>query len=526
MTQLPSPTAIKLFNTKVQPKNIEVFGLNKGVFMNKYLVLFLFFGLTACHSNLQNPQSDTLYKSSSEDQNFALSARETPTLIVTNIKGEALAGAQVLFGTRFGQPFVNNLIETNREGQVTAPKEWDGPISITVNSPGYLRVTYLNVTPKDLIFKLRPLEKAERIEMSGITNGFGSLEKNNIADFGLVIQALNKRDLFSFSLDKIISSEMDIMSIAGFDAKVPSNLTFPKQKESYVIPVTLEKERYRFYFNEPGSKKVYALHGKFPFTDVVDKIRNKVPFPMLINYFEFTNASLRDVIIAGPTVINLPVSDLSFTEEETVIPPKVNADNYILTIALMENQGYLYPTDLHKVENSNPIRLKGLFNSSRYLLSMLKRNEANKTKSNFSDALSLELVPHRHNQTPNFLNLLAAPQPTKNGWNSIPPTIKGDITPLSTYSVLSTVYNNPKQKTSIRQWEFYSDSWNENLEIPEWPNENSLSETTPTSSNGELHRWEVTYTGTNKKQILATQIPMGPDVINYTTHMSFNSVEF
>ena len=89
--------------------------------MNKYLVLFLFFGLTACHSNLQNPQSDTLYKSSSEDQNFALSARETPTLIVTNIKGEALAGAQVLFGTRFGQPFVNNLIETNREGQVTAP---------------------------------------------------------------------------------------------------------------------------------------------------------------------------------------------------------------------------------------------------------------------------------------------------------------------------------------------------------------------------------------------------------------------
>ncbi len=500
--------------------------------MKKLTVSWLVIGIAACNPSPQSP-----FESQNYDQKDAPAiigqATEAPVITVTDLKGQPLVGAKILIGSRLGQPFVNNLIQTDQAGHAVAPAEWSTLNSVTVNHPGYLRMTYLNVMPQALTFKLRPLEKGERIELSGTTTGFGNLNRDNIADFGLVIPSLTKRDLFAFSLDKIISPEMDVIEIAGMDSKVPSNLTLPRQRETYVIPITLEKERYRMYFNEAGPKKLYALHGKFPFKEVVDQIRNKTPFQTLVNYFEFSNGSMRDVTISGPTQLHLPVNEMTFTASDRMTPPRLDSDKVMIAISLFENNGYLYPTDIHKVENNNTFTMKGLAKAQRMYLSMVKRSSDFNGKGEVQEATSAELVPQEQEHSPTFLGLIPLPQVTTTGWTSKIPENQGPIAPLTTYSVLSKVVQNGKQKTVVREWEFYSANWVENLEVPEWP-ANSFDQSFELSEDEAYvrpktttsQRWEITYIGTNQKLPVPIQSKMGPDVVDYTTHISFNSVEF
>lgn len=506
--------------------------------MKRTTLAFALLVLTACNPNL-TPKG--FNQSGEGDQPIDLVTQaKTHSILVTDLKGQAIEGAQILFGSRLGQPFVNNMLQTDRAGQVHAPKEWNSPMSVTVDHPGYMRVTYLNISPRSLTFKLRPKEKNMHLELSGTTTGFGSLKQNNVADFGLVLSSLTKRDLFAFSLDKIISTEMDVMEIAGVESTVPSNLTFPRQKESYVIPVTLEKENYRLYYPEAGTKKVYALHGKFPFKEVVDRIRKKTPFPALVNYFEINSGSMRDVLVDGPTQITLPVNEMAFTAEDHITPPEIDGDKVMLSISLFERQGYLYPTDLHKVENTMPFALKGLDKAQRLFLSMLIRSADFYAKQKpTQEAVSAELVKQTHNHSPQFLSLINQPSPTNNGWTTQIPTLPDSVLPLTTYSVLSRVINNGKQKTILRDWEFFAEQWINSLDIPEWPaqaqHQAAWIDNEPENDNNtamggavtnEVRRWEVTYIGTNQKLPLPSAARLGPDIIDYSSHISFNSIEF
>lgn len=500
--------------------------------MKNKAFLGLFLLLSACNQNLQSPQGPKTEVPSSPLETLGQNEQaELPKITVMNIFGEPLVGARIMWGNRLNQPFANNLMETDRQGQVMAPPEWNGPLAITVDHSGYLRMTYLAVSPQSLTFKLRPFEKQERIELSGITTDFGPLKKNNVADFGLVIASLTKKDLFTFNINKLISPEMDVMEIAGVQSSVPSNFTFPRQRESYVIPVTLDKERYRLYFNEPGSKKIYALHGKFPFKEVVDKITSKVPFPNLVNYFEFTSGSMKEIMLTGPTSIDLPVNELQFSSQDHVTPPQVDADKVLLTISLFENNGYLYPTDLQKVESPNTFALKGLQNSNRFLMSMVTRKEDfDGTSKDHQEAVSAELITMQANNSPQLLNLIPRPAANPTGWKTQAPTLDHQIVPLTTYSVLSKVSRQGKQKLITRLWEVYSEQWVNNADIPEWPfsNPDPLSEAEQFGGNVQNSglRWEVTFVGTNQKLPLPMSAHLGPQVVDYATHISFNSVEF
>jgi hypothetical protein len=487
--------------------------------------------LVGCNPNLKDRSIESVGSQNGGQQGLVNTQQfQNPVITVTNLNDEPLEGAQILIGTRAGQPFVNNFLTTDSNGHAVISAEWNSPSSVTVNHPKYMRVTYVNVSPHPLTFKLRPFEKSERIELSGITNGFGSLEKNNIADFGLVIQSLTKRDLFSFSLDKIVSPEMDSMEIAGNEVKIPSNITFPKQRETYIVPITFAKERYRIYFDEPGSKKVYALHGKFPFEQVVDKIRSKAPFTTLVNYFEITSGTMRDIMIGGPTVVNLPVNEINFTVTEQMVPPPIDSDKVMMAISLFENDGYLYPTDLHKVEGNKPFSMKNLAKGNRQFLSLLKRSDDFYLRSPTQEAVSAELVTQSPNHTPTFISLVAPPIGTATSWVNKIPSADLSILPLTTYSVLSKVYHNSKQKVIVREWEVYSEYWTESVELPEWPGTELAHDefATPYELGGKAagNRWEVTYIGTNSKMPIPAGILQSPDVVDYTSHISFNSVEF
>lgn len=508
--------------------------------MKSILVLGLSVILSACHP-YQNIPLPLLNKKDSarhpQDEDLFHEFGQ-PLIEVTDLDGSPLQGALVLFGPRVGQPFQNNLLETNSAGQALAPTGWNSPMSVSVQYPGKMKVTYTNVLPRNLKFQLRPLSKNRRIELSGQTSGFGPLKRDNVADFGLVISGLTRRDLFSFSMDKIISPESDVIDVAGFESKVPSNLTFPKQRETYVIPVTIEKERYRMYFDEPGTKKIYALHGKFPFKEVVDKIRTKAPFVTLINHFEFNSASLRDIVVTKPTVAHLPVNEINFTTRHTIVPPRIPSDRIMLALSLFERDGHLYPADMHKVERNQPFSLKGLTHSPLYFLSLVARSsDFHNQGDDPQEAISAEFLPQSQNHTPQFVDLIPPPTPTSSGWMTQPPSYSKSVLPLSTYSVHSTLYASGKQAVAIRDWEVYSEGWVDSAELPDWSHlggrqqEDEIDslvaelDSEPTLYSGK-QKWEVTYIGTNQKLPIPKSGFMGPDVIDYTTHISYNSFEY
>ncbi len=464
----------------------------------------------------------------------SLTASEAPhTFTVTTLDGKPLERAKILIGNKRGQPFANNWLETDGKGQAIAPSKWITPQSVTVQYPGFMRITYHQVQPQNLRFKLRPLAQTAQILLSGKTTHFGNLKRDNIADFGLVIQALTRGDLFSFNIDKLISPEFDKFRVGGIvEASIPSNLTFPRQQETYGLPIVLEKEKYRLFFREPGLKRSYALHGQFPFKETVDKFRNDVPFTSIINSFKFVGGGLKEFQLDGPLELNLPVNEMSFTAKESLQPPAIPPQLLMLSISLFELNGMLFPTDMRKVENEKPFFLKGIEKAQKHFLSVLTYDpNAPKREAQFQEASSVEFVAQTPNHTPQFLNLIPTPTPIGNyGWSSQTPEPTEGVTPLTTFSVLSKIIIEGNRKKIQREWEVYASAWVSSLELPEWPEDNTT--TTVASQKEEIrpfadnHRWEIVYVGSNQKLPIPMQTALGPDSAELASHISFNSVEF
>lgn len=508
--------------------------------MLKSIIFSLCFFTLACHKLSLSPSKNSRLSPQAKDDATTdgpaqLQGQDVQTIKVTSLAGQALAGAQILIGPKQGEPFANNLLTADAEGLLPIPKEWTTRTSVTVHHPGFLRVTYLNIDPQSLQFQLRPLENTQQIELSGTTQGFGNLEKNNIVDFGLVLPSLSKQDLFTFSLDKIISKESDTIEVAGMEAKIPSNVTLPRQKESYIVPITLQKERYRLYFNDFGPRQIYALHGRFPFQETVDKITEKVPFHTLVNDFEFQSGSLRSVNIQGNTQLNLPVNERVFSLAHRISPPSdlTNAHTMI-SVALFEENNFLYPTDLHKVENARSFPLKNDPRAQQKVLSLLVATEEFNSNNQSPHRGSAEMVTAKAPHAPEFLDLLSPLTLTERGWSLQSPEQRSSIQPLTTYALLSKIEGSGSRKRLVRQWEVFAASWVDELSLPEWPGEsqqalvlesdetmedNNLSES-PTTTKANTQRWEISYLGSNLPQPLQSN-GLGPGVVDYITHVSF-----
>jgi len=494
------------------------------------LVTFLF--QISCNKTIINTLQNTSNNDFKNDNlNFGDFdvKRKLPVITVTNLDNMPMEQAKVLIGNKLGQPFVNNLLETNKMGQVIAPADWSAPLSITVDFPGYMRVTYFNVFPQDLTFKIRPIVKTSQIVLTGKTTNFGKIKPDNVADFGLVIQSLNRGDLFSFNIDKLISPEFDNLKVGGFiDTSVPSNLTFPHQQEKYVVPITIEKEKYRLFFREPGLKRSYALHGQFPFKETMDQFRNKVPFTTLINSFKFVSGGLKEFQLDGPLELDLPVNEMSFTSQESLQPPTVPSNYFMLSISLFEINGLLYPTDMHKADNTKPFILKNIEKAQKHFLSVIAMDPNDpKTDAKHQEASSIEFVAQSPNHIPHFLDLIPSPTPTGvTGWTSQAPALIDGVTPLTTFAVLSKIITEGDRRKIQRNWEVYAENWIQNLELPEWPENNSDPLQSDLSLFAEGHRWEIVYIGTNSKLPISSKSSLGPDSAELTSHVSFNSVEF
>jgi hypothetical protein len=440
-------------------------------------------------------------------------------ITVTNEDGQALAGAKILIGQKLGNPFQGNFLTTNAQGKVAAPEAWTDTQPVTVHAPGYVRLTHFGRRSAMLGFQLRKATKEPSLELNGVTNGHEVKNSDGQADFGLVISALTRNDVLAFDLNKVISNKMDIIKVMGQELPVPSNVTLPKQRENYILPITIDKPGYRLYFGEKGTQRVFAAKARFPFKKVVNELRANKKFYELINEFDLLGGIVRDVSIsATKTRLDLDVAELSFTETRSIKAPDVSNNEVLISLATADMNGWLVPTDVKRLTSNETRKMSVLTGQTPYSVSVLKRADEFEG-SEGTDRLSAVILPFKNGVNPQFLDLIRNPRVASNGEVQIQkPKPVLNVNELATYAIYSDVREIPaggdvKIPFLVRLWEVYAPEWVDTLSMPVWP------EGTPEPAK---KRWEVTYIGSQTRN----SAELGQPTIDAATHVTHSSVDF
>lgn len=441
---------------------------------------------------------------------------------VVDLYGAPLAGAKVLIGRALNEPLADNYVETAADGSFKMPSHWTQPEIVTIEAKGYIRASFLGQTPKAQVFKLRPVVGQATLELSGLTSGFSIVNKDGVADFAIVMPALQKQSLFSFDTRMVISPLNDTIKVYGQEVQIPTNVSIPKQKETYILPVTLEKPEYRLWFAQPGPQKVVTLKGQFPFKEVVDALRGNVEFVELINKFNIQGGSFKEIQISGAkTRADLSVSELSFKNERRLLSPDFKNDEVLMAVTVAHEQGAMIPTDVKNLEPQKIHSLKTL-NPDGDVLTVLKRKSETQN-SNLKDRLSATLMPFTDGVRPELYALLDDPGLQSRHLLKVP-ALSGNtpsqVTNSGTYSTVSSVKitraGNVVTEDIQLLWEIYSNAWEPEISLPEWP-EGSFS--------APLLRWGVTLLGSQNISD-PTSLEVGPALLDNATHATHSSIDF
>lgn len=446
-----------------------------------------------------------------------ISTQNAVVLTITSETGTPLKGAKVLIGWSKDRPFAGNFLVADANGQITAPAEWTEPLPITAQAAGFVRLTYLAQPPKSATLKLRPVNKEPKLELSGQTTGHTVVNGDGQTDFGLVMSALTRNDLLAFDLNKVISTQTDEISAIGQKINIPSNITLPNQRESYILPITLNKPAYRLYFGDRGQYRVFAAQGRFPFKTVIDEVRANKKFYELINHFNITGGVIRDIrLSADRSKLDLPVTELKFDEKRALRAPTIRADEVVIALAAADVSGWLIPTDVKQLASNGTINMSVMKQRSSFAINVLKRsNEFEEGPG--QDRLSATIVPFTANVRPSMLPLINNPRLASNGDLLLPkPTTVSGVNELATYTIFSEVKQIPMGDSQVpflsRIWEVYAPEWMSTMALPKWP------EGTPAP---RAKRWEVAYIGSNK----TSSVELGQPVIEAATHVTHSSLD-
>lgn len=475
--------------------------------------------LIACTQQEQN----YLLKKSADMNNILLEASSANIITIKSVENQPIAGAQILVGTALNLPFAGNLLTTNSAGQAWVPVGWDQSLPITVQAPGYVRTTYMQQEPGNVTINLHHrIDNPVYIEVKGLIQDLPVKNGDDQFDSGIVIPAFSKLDMFSFNIDKIISPQSDRISVFGQNVEIPSNLSLPKQNEWYSIAnVVLDKPAFRTYFPNQGIQRVVSLRTRVPFSDIVSSLRAGKSFLDVINKIKLNGAGVRDLNIQGNSVqLNLPTSELNFTEQKNITSPSLANDETFLAVGLSNQSGLMIPTDIKTVSTGRTQTLNLLPNSDQRYLAVLKKTSELKGPNN--DRISAALLAFGNQNSPKLLALIEAPRVLNLQEIQLPPLnpING-VYPLATYAVISSqvdVQQGPaKTQITAPKWEIYSANWISSLSLPQWPEQgpNMINQ-------GVNTRFEVTFVGSQT----ASQTPLGPAMIEAATHVTHSSTFF
>ncbi|MCB0341335.1 MAG: hypothetical protein H6626_06945 [Pseudobdellovibrionaceae bacterium] len=492
------------------------------------------------------------------------------SLTIVDIHQEPIANAQVLIGRAVDNPFPGNLLVSDDKGEISLPLNWKTPLPVTVMVNGFVKTTFLEVSPEQTLLEVNSGDGQDRIEVKGITKDYGRLRRDGKVDFGLVIPALSRRTMLNFDVSSVISPEADVIKVITKRMNVPSNISLPNQKESYILPITLDKPQYRMYFRQPGEYTMTATHGQFPLEKVVDRLRAGDSFFDVLNEFQFFGGGELDVS-AGSSLAgqDISVNQYQFAGVTKLQGPSYTNDKVMLTLALMNENGLMKPSDLKKVGPGETVELKTHpKGGDRLLLSALLPRPAsvvNKVKtfldelfavpdpinpdnvlslSPFGDydhllpsdgeeddiELDLTVALERAGQVslvmqsdigvngpPQFLPLVDRPLVGNNVVSVTPPTIPEGLYQVGTYVTLSQIESTEKDgfvsEKKTRLWEFVANSWVDQIVVPDTGN---------TLGSTVTRRWEVMFLASPEGQL---KLHDGSVAIDSITHVTRNSID-
>ncbi len=355
-------------------------------------------------------------------------------------------------------------------------------------------------------------DKVEGVEnliaIEGTTSGYNEYYKkqnkrhrgidrkaDGFVDFGLVLPSITKKDLISFDLNNFISPKSDVLRIVGQEFEVPSNLSLPKQKESYIISVRINKPNFTAYVNEHDVYNMNVLHGRFEVKPVVDKIRKDKPIFDLLNDFNFLGGGQLQIDSRDKSTIDIDVNNYSLVGKANVTAPEYNGNEFtIFSMPLESVDGLLHPTDLKYVNSNNTQTITINTNGNpSYTLNVLT-NKVQKVKAPNSSSnargsrgsrtqsdddlyradfsrMTMNLLPTTENSTPVFLDIPAVPSVSEDGlmMTLVPPQMVEGITPLATVIELvqSELFKNGVLVSEHKEvlWSQTLDNWVTDVEL-------------------------------------------------------------
>lgn len=439
-------------------------------------------------------------------------------LQVLDESDRAVVGAEVLIGLREGQPFLGNRLRTDADGRVGIPSAWSSAEDVTIQAPGFVRLTQLREQVGEHVYRLKRELKPATV-LSGKTSGFGSLKTDGVLDVSLVFAALKKADLSTLDLTRLLSPDVDKQSVYGQEIEMPSNLSIPGQTESVLllVPVTLNKPRYRLALEGDGSatKTVAAVAAQFDFKGMISDLQDGKSFFDLINRLKFKSYSVRSVAIsptAAPMTMDLPIAEVPLKSSIVVQTGAVPAGRAVIATALTDHSGDLIVTDVKRLmANEKRSLLTSYGGASTWVVRTLKKYEP--TRVNFAgyDYEELSSIVLPANQTPveDFLPTVSAVETRGRSLILRPPRIPSSFVRTATKVTLSRIEILSREsidlvaKTPI--WEFVADGLISQIELPMLAND-------PWVVKGR-YRWELQYSAT----------PAGSEM---PTHLSRNSIDF
>ncbi|MFN3697927.1 MAG: hypothetical protein ACK4VO_10850 [Pseudobdellovibrio sp.] len=493
-----------------------------------FTIVSLGLSLTSCSrdntSNVQNinPEEFAMSRWYSRLEPSANSSIE-----VFNENNQPLSQATILIGLKEGQPFPGNIFQTDSNGIVNIPADlWVSAAHVTIDAPGYIRQTLLNQLPGLLQIKLKKTYLYPKAIVKGEVTQLPIENKDKMMDFGIVIPAVTKADFIGFSLDSVISPIDDKITVIGNEVKIPTNVSLPKQKESYILPITLEKPEHRVFVNQYGPKTFFALTGRFPFKPVVSELKDGKKFYEVLNLFDFTSGSLRDHNVAGPvSILNLPAGEIKFNSLANVKGASIMSDEVQVTMALNSISGKLVPSDVKRISAKETLELKTVANKPVYIVSLLKKQndfnpmliEADQTSA------SILLYESKGLQT-TLLPLINPPVVEKNNGSitvrlpsvSTETSNKAQVYPIALSAIISNLIEikdgNEVVIIEDRQWEIIGNQWPNEFILPSLPIKNQP---------GQRRKIDINLIGSNNQ----SEVNLGDDLINAATHFTHSAAE-
>ena len=483
--------------------------------------------------------------------NTALAAQ----LQINNEAGQPVAGAQIFIGENDSSPLVTDV-----NGQVEIPKSWTSRAAVTVAATDYLKSTFLDLSPIDNVLQIHRSDSKQKMEISGTAINFENIKRDGKVDFALVYPALTGRQLLRFNVDTIISSEFDIIKIVTEEVAIPSNLALPEQRESYIVPITLNKPSYRMTVGQKGNYRMMATHGQFPLKQVVDEIRQGKSFYEVVNRFSFIGGGQREVTVQdSSTGQDIPVNQFAYSSKVTVKAPNYGNDNVMLSAAMVRQGDLYFSADVKRVEPGQTLDLvipdssesatfasvllaKSDFEASYQdneiqtesqneissvlkmaftkIFNIFRLEEGQRTGD--GDAFdtkgsnSLSFTPASEME-PQFLGFTAKPILSENFLKLSPPNAIDGVESVATYVLLSEVEKVDKGRYTVentyRVWELAQLGWASELSLPL----DQLQLDT-----GKTYRWEVLFLGKKVGHNRKSE----EYFLDGITHVSRNSLDF